>query len=100
VSKESRKQGDLTLVRCCLSAGSVVLLTQIAVRIFLAGLTRQNIEEILSPFAFFVCVLLLVSSVAAFLHRERLLGTIAALVGAVSAVIGLLPIILQEGVRD
>jgi hypothetical protein len=97
---KTRKQIHLMFVRSCLSAGVVVLLTQIGVRILLAGLTRQNIEEILWPFAILTCLLMLFCSIGAFLHREHLLGAIAALVSALSMLIGLLPILLEEGVRD
>jgi hypothetical protein len=97
---ETRKQWELTLMRSCLYAGFVLLLVQVWARTFLAGLKRQNIEEMLWPFAWPFVVLLLYCAVGAFLRRQRLIGAVAALVAIASALIALLPILLQEGVRD
>jgi hypothetical protein len=54
----------------------------------------------LRPFAWLFVVLLLCCSVAAFLRRSWLLGSISAVVGISSAVIALLPILLKEAVYD
>jgi uncharacterized membrane protein YwaF len=87
-------------MRSCIFAGSVLLVVQIWARAFLVGLKRQSIEELLWPFAVFLCILLLYCSVGAFLRRQRRLGTAAAFLGIVSALIALLPVLLREGVRD
>jgi hypothetical protein len=75
-------------------------LAQIGVRFLLAGLRRQDIEEILSPYLLIMWLLLLFCTVDAFRHRERLLGMTAGLVGIVSGLLALLPILLREGVYD
>jgi hypothetical protein len=97
---KTRREWELVCVRSCIFAGSVLLLPQIWARTFLAGLRRQNIEELLWPFAVLLCILLLYSSVGAFLRRECRLGAAAAFVGIVSALIALLPVLLREGVYD
>jgi hypothetical protein len=99
-SPKTQREWELACVRSCVFAGSVLLLVQIWARTFLAGLWRQNIEDLLWPFPFFLCILLLCCSVGAFLRRERMLGSIAAFVGIVTVLIGLLPILLHEGIRD
>jgi hypothetical protein len=97
---ETREQWKLTFERGCVSAGFVILLAQTGVRFFLAGLRRQNIEEILSPYLLVMWLLLLFCTVDAFRHRERLLGITAGLLGIISGLIALLPILLREGVYD
>jgi hypothetical protein len=94
------KQWELTFVRSCISAGLVVLLAQVFVRVFLAGLRRQDIEEILGPYLFVIWLLLLLCSVRAFRHRERLPGMMAGIIGILSGLITLLPVLLNEGVYD
>jgi hypothetical protein len=97
---KKEKDWQLKYMRSCLFAGSILLFVQIWVRTFLAGLRRQNSEYMLRPFAWLFVVLLLCCSVAAFLRRKRLLGSISAVVGLSSAVIALLPVLLKEGVYD
>jgi hypothetical protein len=97
---DTRKQWELTFVRGFISAGLVALLTQVAVRIFLAGLRRQDIEEILAPYLFIIWLLLLLCTVRAFHYRERLLGMMAGIIGILSGIITLLPVLLREGVYD
>ena len=97
---KTQKQWELIFVRGCISAGFLVLLAQIGVRILLAGLRRQDIEEILCPYLFVMWLLLLFCSVRASLHGERLLGMVAGLVGILSGLIALLPILLREGAYD
>ena len=87
-------------MRSCLYAGFVLLLVQVWARTFFAGLKRQNIEEMLWPFAWPFVVLLLYCAVGALLRQQRLAGAIAALLAIASAMIALLPVLLREGVRD
>jgi uncharacterized membrane protein YwaF len=80
--------------------GIVVLVLQIFVRTALTGPTRQYIEEILWPFPLFLSFLLLYLSVVAFIRRERRLGTLGILVSIISALIALMPILLNEAIYD
>lgn len=91
---------ELTCVRSNICAGSALLIAQIWARTFLTGWMRQHIEELLWPFPLFLRALLLCCSVVAFLRRERMLGTTAALIGVVSVWIALLPFLLGEGIID
>ena len=96
-----RQRGwELTCFRCLLIAGCILLFVQIWARTVLSGPTRQHVEEMLWPFPVFLGFVLLCCSVIAFVRRERLLGSIAATVGILSGLIGLLPILLREGIYD
>jgi hypothetical protein len=97
---KTRRVWELTCVRSCIFAGAVLLPVQIWARTFLAGWTRQYIEEQLWLISGVLCVFLLCCSVGAFLRRERVLGATAAFLGILSMLIRLLPILLHEGARD
>jgi hypothetical protein len=97
---KTRKQWELIFVRGCISAGFLVLLAQIWVRVFLAGHCQQVVEEILIPCLIVTWLLLIFCTVGAFYRKERRLGDIAALVGILSALIVILTNLFREGVYD
>lgn len=99
-SPKTQREWQLTCLRSCLFAGSILLLVEVWARTFLAGLRRQNVEETLWPFAWIFVVLLLYCSLAAFVSRKRLLGAILAVIGILSSLTALLPILREEGVYD
>ena len=80
--------------------GFILLSVQVWARTALHGLTRQNVEEWLRPFVALFGILLACSTVVATIQRHRGLALLAALIALLSAFIVLLPILLQEGVRD
>ncbi len=90
----------MTCFRCLLASGAVLLSVQVWARTVLPGPRRQLVEEMLWPFPVFLGLLLLCCSVLAFFQRFRWLGLLAALVGTLSTVIALLPILLREAIYD
>ena len=91
---------DLTSLRCVLVAGFMLLTVQVWARLALSGWVRQHIEEKLWPLPLLLGFLLVCCSVLAARERQRLLSLMAAVIGILSAIIALLPILLQEGVRN
>jgi hypothetical protein len=77
-----------------------VLAVQAWARLALSGWTRQHIEELLWPYPILLGVLLVVCAVIAAFQRQRRLGFIAFVIGVLSMIIALLPILLHEGIRD
>ena len=66
----------------------------------MSGWTRQHIEELLWPYPLILGFGLVVCSVIALLQRQRLLGFMAIVIGVLSMIIALLPILLHEATRD
>jgi hypothetical protein len=96
----TRTEWDLTCFRCLLAIGFTLLSVQIRARIALPGPRRQLVEEMLWPFPVILGFVLVCCAVMAFLQRQRLLGSAAAAVGILSAIINFLPILLREGIYD
>ena len=78
----------------------MLLMVQVWARLALSGLLRQNIEEMLAPLALLLGFFLVCCSVVAAIQRRRLLSLMAAALGILSAIIALLPILLDEGIRN
>ena len=95
---ETTGDWELTFLRCALVAGFTLLPVQVWARLALSGLIRQDIEEILGPFAFLLGLLLLGCSVVALLKRQRLLGLMLAVVAIISVLVALLPNLLNEAI--
>jgi len=94
---KTSSQWEQTFLHCALIAG-FMLLVQVWARLALSGLLRQHIEEMLWPFAFLLGFFLVCCSVVAAIQRRRLLSLMAAALGILSAIIALLPILLDEGI--
>jgi cytochrome bd-type quinol oxidase subunit 2 len=91
---------DRTCLHCLLVAGFMLLTVQVWARLALSGWVRQRMEEMLWPLPLLFGFLLVCCSLIAALQRQRVLSSMAAVVGFLSALIALLPILLHEGVRN
>ena len=100
VRSDTMAKWEMALIRTALAVGIVLLAAQAWARVFLQGLIRQSVEEILAPVALLAGAYLLCCAVAAWVRGKRLLCLALALVGAASAVVALLPAILGEAVRN
>jgi hypothetical protein len=93
---KTRRELEMTIVRCSILAGAIVLLLQVWILFAENGPTRQYTEETLGPFTLLLSVQVLCCSIVALRRRERFLGCIGLLAGVGSALFALLPIVLQE----
>jgi len=96
---KTRSAWDQTCFRCYLITGILLLSVQVWARLALSGLMRQHIEETLWPLPLIFGTGLVLGSVIAMSQRRWIYGFIL-VIGVLSVLVALLPILLQEGVRD